>query len=677
MEPEVQNLPEATPSQASEAVQDAMAVLEHAQTLDRVTRDFDHAESYIRTNHGHRWTNAEELFLGWVRQKYWEGTKVPRSSLSTHLVMEHVESMLPKVLTVLFGETYWMDMRPYPAVNVNEARAVQELMLAQYREVNGATGIREVFRRACKSAMLYGNGIIYQGWSRKTIQKPVFKDQMVPVKVPMPMNLPNGQMQIIEVPTGQMRREVQETSQQVEINEPVLDYVSLKDFFIDPNCDSPFPQDARYCIRRKLPTIKFIKSLASIPGMKVPTDAQLLLLSQEKSFASSDQSKQQAEALRDVSYQPTNEYMTAGEGQRVELLEYWTEDRLIYVLGRKYVLYNAVNPYGYIPFYNIHFVDVLDRFYSMGMADVLESEQRLQQSVINSRVDELALMLHPPVRKKRGQPIPLSQLRWRPGLVTEADDPEHDLYREELGNVTSSAYVEVQASEVRAQRRDGINELIVQGAPGQSSANRTATGINTQSAATMSRIGYFIENTQEMVIVPMLDDLLLLNKKFNTPQGLLQLLGSEGELIELDPAVIRRVEMRFEMRASNKASSRAAMLQVAPWLIQTLMNPALIQELRMKGITIDEQEIINIALDATNYRSHKSALLRKLTPQEMQAIQQQSIDQTKIMTQNIRGNSQMEITQEREASSILQTLLSEIQKGKNGAERESEESSGE
>ena len=434
-------------------------------------------------------------------------------------------------------------------------------------------------------------------------------------------------------------------------------------------------------IRRKLPTIKTIKDMASIPGMNVPTDGQLLALAQEKSYSAGDQSKQQAESLRDVSYQPINEYMTGGESQRVELLEYWTEDRLIYVLGRRHILYNGTNPYGYIPFYNISFVDVLDRFYSMGMGDVQESEQRLQQGLINGRLDEVNLALHPPIRKKRGQPIPLSQLRRRPGLVTEADDPEKDIYTEEISNVTQNAYLEVQASEIRSQRRDGINELVVQGVASQgNSANRTAAGVNTQASATMSRIGYFVENVQEMVLVPMIDDLLILNKKFNTPQGVMEILGPEGQLVKLDPAIIRRVEMRFEMRASNKAASRSAMLGVAPWLIQTLMNPELIGEMRMKGITLDEDEVINIALDATGYRSHKSSLFRKLSPQEMQAIQQQQIDQTKIATQQIRGQSQMEITQEKESSNLLQKLMEMMQQkgGENGnGKREDAESSGE
>ena len=676
-----ESIQEVAPSSPAEQIKQAGEALANATALERVRQDFDHAEAFRRQNHDHRWSSAEELFLGWVRQKYWEGTKIPRASLSTHLVMEHVESMLPKVLTVLFGESYWFDARPYPSVDVNEARAVQDLMLAQYREVNGATGIREVFRRSCKSALLYGNGILYQGWSRKTIEKPVYQDVLIPVKVPMPINLPTGQQMTIEVPTGKMRREVRETVEQVEINEPVLEYISLKDFYIDPNCSSPLPQDARYVIRRKLPTIKTIKDMASIPGMNVPTDGQLLALAQEKSYSAGDQSKQQAESLRDVSYQPINEYMTGGESQRVELLEYWTEDRLIYVLGRRHILYNGTNPYGYIPFYNISFVDVLDRFYSMGMGDVQESEQRLQQGLINGRLDEVNLALHPPIRKKRGQPIPLSQLRRRPGLVTEADDPEKDIYTEEISNVTQNAYLEVQASEIRSQRRDGINELVVQGVASQgNSANRTAAGVNTQASATMSRIGYFVENVQEMVLVPMIDDLLILNKKFNTPQSVMEILGPEGQLVKLDPAIIRRVEMRFEMRASNKAASRSAMLGVAPWLIQTLMNPELIGEMRMKGITLDEDEVINIALDATGYRSHKSSLFRKLSPQEMQAIQQQQIDQTKIATQQIRGQSQMEITQEKESSNLLQKLMEMMQQkgGENGnGKREDAESSGE
>jgi hypothetical protein len=523
--------------------------------------------------------------------------------------------------------------------------------------VNQGTGVREVFRKADKSARVYGNGIIYQGWRRAREKRIVTVDETVPVTIPF--NIPGAGT--FNVPTGKTRRVIKHVPTEQQVNEPVLEYVSLRDFYIDPHTPDPFPWNASYAIRRKLVTVKALLALRDEPGFSIPNTGQLLGLAQEKVHASADEARHIGEAMRDGSYHPLSDYAVSGEDKRVEMLEYWTADRLVWVLGRKHVAYNVPNPYGWIPFLNVWFADVLDRFYALGQSDILEPEQRLQQSIINARVDELSLMIHPPAKKRRGIPIAQSQLRRRPGVITEMEDPETDVIWEQPRNVTSQAFVEVAASEARAQRRDGITELAILGTPGQgTSINRTATGIQTQSTAARFRIGHFIENIQDSVIVPMLDRFLELNQRFNTQEEVVKILGVEGQAIALDSSALLRANLKFEMRAANKMNSRPAMLAVLPLVVQTLLNPEIMRRLNAEGKTVEIEEIINMVLDATNYRPHKISLIRALTPQEQQALSLAAIDQTKIMTQQIRGANQLEVTQEKESAGIVRELMAKM-----------------
>lgn len=664
------------------AVQPLSAVEEHQKVLTpqdpftdeialrRVKVDFETAETFRRRNHDHRFNASDAKFLGWKPQKFWEGTKVPRSSLSTYLTMEQVESMLPKVITMLFGESYWFDARPYPSTHIDEARAVQELILAQLREINGSTGIREVARQSCKSALQYGNGYIFLGWKRYKEFVPFYHDELTPITEPFtdPMSgitFPK--------PTGKYNRQVTEELKEVEVNEPELEYVSIRDLFIDPSCPSPNPRRAKYVIQRSLISIEDLEMLRSVPGMNIPEGNILLAMAKEKTYAASDTSRQSQEALRGVSYQPRSDYASGGEDQTVELLRYWKKNRLVWVLNRKHVAYNIPNPYNRIPFYGAWYVDVTDRHYALSMSDVLESEQLLQENVINAQMDELSLYFNKPVTKKRGQPIPLSQLRQRPGLVREVDDPEKDLLVDDNKPLLQDSYAQIQASEIRSQRRTGLSELVAFGSGGSgNSANRTATGIQTQVSASLSRIGYFIENFQENTIVPLLDDLLLYNQKFNTTEGVIQFLGAEGQIIKLDSATLRRAELQFEMRASNKANSRAAMQQQIGLIAQTFLNPVLIEMLQAEGKTVEVQEIFNMVLDATGARPHKSAIIRNMTPEEMQARQQRAIDQTKVMTQQIRGQSQMDLAHEKGSLQLIETIM-EIQAKKEEAKNKKKE----
>ena len=73
-----------------------------------VVEDYSRASNYRFQNHDWRWNNADELYLGFTPQKYWEGTKIPRANISVHTAYEQIESLMPRVMSasaVWSGET--------------------------------------------------------------------------------------------------------------------------------------------------------------------------------------------------------------------------------------------------------------------------------------------------------------------------------------------------------------------------------------------------------------------------------------------------------------------------------------------------------------------------------------------------------------------------------------------
>src|SRR5262245_48370507 len=77
-------------------------------------QDFHAAERYRNQNHDWRWRVADELYLAWVAQKYWEGTKIPRASMPVFLVFQQVESLLPKLMSAIFADEPWFQADPGP-----------------------------------------------------------------------------------------------------------------------------------------------------------------------------------------------------------------------------------------------------------------------------------------------------------------------------------------------------------------------------------------------------------------------------------------------------------------------------------------------------------------------------------------------------------------------------------
>jgi hypothetical protein len=314
-----------------------------------------------------------------------------------------------------------------------------------------------------------------------------------------------------------------------------------------------------------------------------------------------------------ANWQPQVDQTADPGGTRVEVLIYKTDRRIVWVANRSMVFYNRPNPYGRKLQYNFCYTDLLDRFYGLAITDVVEGEQRLQEGVLNGRIDELALNIHPQTVVARSNTEPVYKLRVRPGGVTYSTDPKNDMRREYTQNVTQQAFMETAASDVRVQKITGQNDL-VSGA--QNPVARSATGAGLQGQATFSRSQYQVEKVEDNMLGPILTDVHMLNQHHLDPNQMIE--AVDGQMI--DPMEVFGAKVRFEMRAGSRMASRQGLLQVLPYIMQYAMNPQLNSQLADQGKTLDYEEIFQMLLDSTGYKK-KATWIRDMTPQEQQALQ--------------------------------------------------------
>lgn len=575
--------------------------------------DFETAERYRVANHDPRWRNADELYLAWRPQKCWPGTRVERASISVPVAFQQVESILPHILRARYGDPYPFDAQPEPGTTPEQARATRDLLNHQLRMDNS----REVERRCYKSAFIRGNGIAEQGWLyekiKKTRLKAVYKRVRPIISHPFLGEMPG--------PTIRVDRTIKEEEYDATIDRPFLRYVPLTDFYIDPNAPSPVVQEARYCAVRKLMAIDDLLAFEDQDGFDIPPRNVLVELARDKPTGMGDTTKAYSETVRGNSWNPSTDTTADAAGLRIEVIAYWTKERLVWLLNRLLPAYNKENPYGFLPFYNSYYTDVLDRFYGLSISDVVEPEQRLQSDTLCLRLDELSLAIHSSTIKKRGGQSKRS--RRYPGAEIEVDNPREDLIREPVSNITQQAFMEAQASENRAQKATGITDLAVLGTPtsGGNSAARTATGINTLSGASGARLQYIVENSESTFIEPILNDRLKLNKKFLDPDSLIPILGEEGKALAIDPLDVMQADVKFDLRGSARMAAKAALQQMIPLVLQSFANPGLMAEMRQQGLKVSIGELWNMVCDATGYRS-RAALIQPLTPEEKQAQSQ-------------------------------------------------------
>jgi len=570
--------------------------------------DFSLAENYRTQNHDWRWQNADALYLGYVTQKYWEGTKIPRANIPVFVAYEQIESIIPRVMQALFSDNPWFEANALGRTSASAARKSRDVILAQMVQCR----IRKVIELGIRSGMTYGNGVWEASWfySKQTVKK------FLPRFVPRRRLIQHPETgQLFAAPTGGYDRIVEEVNEEEVENRPILECVSIKDFYIDPNCPTSDPNDARYTFRRSYVDVDYLDSLSGLPGFTIPSKDELVEMSQTKPSAYADNTKSWEEAARLGMWSPQIDQTVDPGGKRIEILCYKTDRRIVWIANRSKILYNTPNPYGRKLQYNFCYTDLIDRFYGLAITDVTEGEQRLQEGILNGRLDELALNIHASTVVKRGNTEPTYKLRVRPGNVNYSDDPSKDFVRQYTNNVTAQAFQETAFSDIRVQKITGQADTA---AGGQNPVARSATGAGLQGQATMIRSQYQVEKIEYNVLEPILNDFHFLNQHHLDPEQMIEAVSDENGQM-LDPMEVFGANVKFEMRASSRMQSRNGLLQIIPYVMQYAMNPQLQAQLTQQGLTLDYESVFQMLLDATGLRA-KATWVRPLTDQEKAAL---------------------------------------------------------
>lgn len=601
-----------------------------------VLADFQSADTDRSSNHVQRWQTAQELYYAYQQSKTWEGTRIPRANIPVFTAFKQVESLIPRFMRE-FSDDPWFDVEPQPGTTLADALDARDFVANQFDDARG----RAMCRRMFKSKLILGNGILEAGWKyckeKRVKYEPNWYRQKQTVQHPT--------LGPIQLPTGPWKRKLKRVEREEVTDRPFLEYVSLKDFYVDPNVESTFCQDARYTVRRKLMTIDELLTYDEYDNFNIPGIDRLLELAAKKTISRGDDSKRQAEAVRGNTWNVRENGTSDPAGARLEVLRYCTRDRWVWLLEREDVIYNEPNDYEMIAFFNSVYTDVLDRFYGLSIPEVVEGDQRIIRGFLEARIDEASLSIHGQRIKKRGASVPAHQLRSRPGRVTEAENPKEDIVKEAVDNISQQFYLEGNLAEQRSQSTTGVTDIAVAGgAPaGGNSANRTAAGINVQASAVGERHNYLLEVDEEEVLMPIIDFFLKLDQTYIDPdeRQTLNFLRDE-KTVEMDSISLLNTRAKFRARGAARQRAKMNLQQVLPWLMQTVLNPELMQMLaQQQQKTVDVENLFMMALDAVDYRP-RGTFLRPLSDQEKQAMNQPPPEETskrQMQTERLASSS--------------------------------------
>lgn len=550
-------------------------------------------------NHDLRWNTDDALYVGWMPQRFWEGSRTPRSSLGHQMTFDQVEAALPVIHNALFGEVDWFECDPLLGATQDQARQKKERLMYLLENPHNKTGntARNEFLLAEKQLLTYGNGFVGIDHDGET-------------------------------------------------GDPVIAWKDCRDIYLSPGCATPFIDDSQSLIDRTFLTWDELEALRGQPGISLPPKEALRAMTLQRPADTADFTKQNQEAYRNIIWRPGYDDSTDFAPYRgVEVRRYWDKNRVVWVLNTRWVMYNQKNPYRLLPYAAAPCYIMPGRFYGMGIADVLEGLQKYSQAILNGRLDELSLQLNPPRATNRSATMTANDQLIRPGMTWRYEHPKDDMILFPPSGATNNGWQEIQFMAQEAQQRTGVTSMITNGTPMRANASRTATGINAQAAGPTSRLQQIVQQIEDYMVVPLLYKLIAVDA-YHAKSGNSSLIGMgpDGKYTDVSADALS-APTKFRIKGSSRMLTQAKLQQAIPFVMQYFMNGAFVSQLAKTGQTVDYNEVNRMIQDAVGTRTAYN-LVRPMSAQEQQALSQPSPDaQARLQAQQQANDVRIKIAE--------------------------------
>src|SRR5690242_6647964 len=146
-----------------------------ARAKEFAKKTFNRYEQYRFQNYDRSYRRCDDTYMAVTRNKTREGTRIPRASIPYWMAVSQIESLLPHILGALFADDYPFECLPTdPGTPYAVARQIRDFIRSQTDNLNPDVPnmtLREIIRRAFKSAYIYGAGPIEFGWQMAERQR--------------------------------------------------------------------------------------------------------------------------------------------------------------------------------------------------------------------------------------------------------------------------------------------------------------------------------------------------------------------------------------------------------------------------------------------------------------------------------------------------------------------------
>lgn len=449
------------PEGSLQAYTDERSLKSESHILKLVNDRFDMSATY-RKSYDDRFDKAYRYYRSYREfdSEYWY-----RYQLFLPYIFSIIESITPDFVEALIGGDDFFAIR---SAGGDKQRAQNLETLLKY-QVDERMQFYYKVLMWIKSILIFGNGVMYTGWKKKT--------KMF------------NRTEWINDPLLGLAGSVKMKRQEDVVNDPYIDTVFIKNCYPQPHKESI--KESGWFIERAFVDWDFILKLKNDGLEKTGVYKNLDQIKQSRPPADYNNVSEEQNNLVGISTSTTEDPIN----KPVELRKYWREDRCIIVANGKVVIRDTENPFehGEIPYVDAKNYPLDKEFFGISDVDLLIPLQDICNDMTNFRLDNLVDLVNTSYIAARNKNINPDDIISGPSRVIWSDDISaiQPIAKPAL---PASAYNEVELQYKNMQRVTGAWEYMQGATPER---KETATGIVRLQQAALKRFGYRIKLLQK------------------------------------------------------------------------------------------------------------------------------------------------------------------------------------
>ncbi len=408
-----------------------------------------------------------------------------------------------------------------------------------------------------------------------------------------------------------------------DIDHPVMINVPIRDFFIDPMATTL--ENARYMGRRYLTTKDELKSfeVVDLEG-KQDADGNYQMKPKYQNIdkinagVKGDNTDKQE---KDMFYGSTT---SNPEDEQVEVIEYWTCDKVISIANRSVVIEDAENyyktqarkqgdkyPEGIMPFSCLR--DYVDEslFYAKGEVDFISEEQELLNDITNQNIDSITFTLNQMYTLSPNYAHLLNEIENLPGAVYLAEPGALSPIQQRP--IPPDAFNERMNLKNEIRETTASNE-VVKGVSQDSQA--TATEINAQIAGSGQRLGLKVTQVENEGFHRLAKIVFEMIKLYVTEPTMVRIMGKDGaKWEEFDPKDFQgdyEPRVQLDITIENKRQREAS---EAKELLAAFLNDPEINQVELKKMVLSKS--FNLDPDEVGMLVQEQPPIKQIPPEGM------------------------------------------------------------